>query len=255
MTLFNELVAFLSESANWSGSRGIPVRIGEHVLYTVVALAAAFAVAFPIGLLIGHTGRGAFLAINIGNAARAVPTFGVLILVVLLAGLGFLPVLVALVILGIPPILTSTYAGIRGVEGSTVIAARSMGMTERNMLLKVELPIALPTVIAGLRSATLQIVSTATIAAYVALGGLGRFVIDGQQQRDYGKMAAGAVLVAALAIAFDLLWGLVDRIVVSPGVSGRLPRTRRARDADSPPQTTGDITTDPPTREPAGRPT
>lgn len=225
MTLLDALLAFLSEPENWEGSRGIPMRVVEHVVYTAIALGVAFAIAFPIGLLIGHTGRGALLAINLGNAARAVPTFGVLLLVVLLVGIGFLPALVALVIIGIPPILTSTYAGIRGVDGSTVIAARGMGMTESTMLLRVELPIALPTVIAGLRSATLQLVSTATIAAYVTLGGLGRFVIDGLGQRDYGEMAAGAVFVAILAIVLDVMWILLGRVAVSPGVSGRSRRT------------------------------
>lgn len=245
MTLLQALLEFFSDAGNWSGSRGIPVRVLEHVLYTAAALATAFAIAFPVGLLIGHTGRGALLAINAGNAARAVPTFGVLILVVLLAGIGFLPVLVALVIIGIPPILTSTYAGVRGVEGSTVVAARGMGMTEATMLWRVELPIALPTVIAGLRSATLQIVSTATIAAYVALGGLGRFVIDGLGQRDYGKMAGGAVLVALLAIVLDAGWVLIGRLAVSPGVSGRLRRTPktarfRPRTTAASASTTGD---------------
>lgn len=227
MTLIDALLEFLSDPTNWTGSRGIPVRIVEHLVYTFIALAVAFAFAFPVGLLIGHTGRGALLAINVGNSARAIPTFGVLLLVVLLAGIGFLPALVALVIIGIPPILTSTYAGIRAVEGSTVTAARGMGMTESGMLLRVELPIALPTVIAGLRSATLQVVSTATIAAYVSLGGLGRFVIDGLGQRDYGEMAAGAVFVAIVAILLDAMWLLLGRVVVSPGVSGRLRRTSR----------------------------
>jgi osmoprotectant transport system permease protein len=229
MTLINELAAFFADPANWSGPAGIPARVLEHLLYTLAALAVAFAIAFPVGLLIGHTGRGALLAINLGNAARAIPTFGVLILVVLVAGLGFLPVLVALVILGIPPILTATYAGIRNVEGATIVAARGMGMTELGLLRGVELPIALPTVIAGLRSALLQIVSTATLAAYVALGGLGRFVIDGLAQHDYGKMAAGAVLVAALAILLDTCLVLVGRMIVSPGVSGRLRRTRTVK--------------------------
>ncbi|HET7328427.1 MAG TPA: ABC transporter permease [Nocardioidaceae bacterium] len=239
MTLIDALLQFLSDPMNWSGSRGIPVRIVEHLLYTFVALGVAFAIAFPVGLLIGHTGRGAVVTINVGNAARAVPTFGMLLLVVLLAGIGFLPALIALVIIGIPPILTSTYAGIRGVEGSTVTAARGMGMTESGMLLRVELPIALPTVIAGLRSATLQIVSTATIAAYVSLGGLGRFVIDGLGQRDYGEMAAGAVFVAILAIVLDVVWVLLSKVAVSPGVSGRLgkiPKTagRTTRSATEP---------------------
>ncbi|HET6687175.1 MAG TPA: ABC transporter permease [Jiangellaceae bacterium] len=236
VTLLNELASFLSDPANWSGPNGIPVRVLQHLVYTALALAGAFLIAFPVGLLIGHTGRGAYIAINLGNAARAIPTFGVLILAVMLAGIGLVPVLVALIILGVPPILTSTYAGIRSVDGSTVLAARGMGMTELELLRGVELPIALPTVIAGVRSATLQIVSTATLAAYVALGGLGRYVIDGLAQRDYGKMASGAVLVAILAILLDFMLVAVGRVAVSPGVSGRVRRTSVTSSAPTPTQ-------------------
>ncbi len=229
MTLWQALVDFFTDPMSWSGSSGIPTRMWEHLLYTAAAVGLAAAIAIPIGLLIGHTGRLAFLAINMGNAARALPTFGVLILAVLLAGIGFLPVLVALVILGIPPILTATYAGVQGVDRSTVNAARGMGMTESETLLRVELPIALPTIIDGLRSATLQVVSTATIAAYVALGGLGRYVIDGLRQDEYGMMAGGALLVAVLAIVLDVLWVLAARWSVSPGVSGRLGGARPSK--------------------------
>jgi osmoprotectant transport system permease protein len=233
VSLWAELAAFFADSTNWSGSDGIPVRLVEHVYYTGIALSIAALIALPTGMLIGHTGRGAFLAINLGNAARSFPTFGLLILVVLLVGLNITPVLVALVILGIPPILTATYAGIQGVDDATVIAARGMGMTEVDMLLRVETPVALPVILSGVRSATLQIVSTATIAAYVAFGGFGRYVVDGLSSQDYGEMLAGAVLVAALAIVLDIVFWLAGRVAVSPGVSRRFSQTERRPTAEA----------------------
>ena len=145
---------------------GIGNRILQHLWYTFAALGIAAVIALPVGLRIGHTRRGAFLAINLGNAARALPSLGLLMLAVLLTDrIGFLPVLIALVVLGIPPILASTYAGVSGVDPATIDAARGMGMTGREILTKVEIPIAMPLIISGLRGATLQIVSTATIAA------------------------------------------------------------------------------------------
>lgn len=210
---------YLTDSFNWSGPEGITARILQHIWYTVAALALAAAIALPIGLRIGHTRRGAFVAINLGNAARALPSLGLLMLAVLLTDqIGFLPVLIALVALGIPPILTSTYAGLSGVDPATIDAARGMGMTGREILTKVEIPIAMPLIISGLRSATLQIVSTATIAALVSLGGLGRYVVDGLKLRDFPQMFSGALLVALLAIALDLLFALAARVTVSKGL-------------------------------------
>ncbi|TCM51185.1 ABC transporter permease [Kribbella sp. VKM Ac-2568] len=210
---------YLTDSFNWSGPEGITARILQHIWYTVAALGLATAIALPVGLWIGHTRRGAFLAINTGNAARALPSLGLLMLAVLITDqIGFLPVLIALVALGIPPILTSTYAGLSGVDPATIDAARGMGMTGREILTKVEIPIALPLIISGLRGATLQIVSTATIAALVSLGGLGRYVVDGLKLRDFPQMFTGALLVALLAIALDLLFALVGRLTVSKGL-------------------------------------
>jgi osmoprotectant transport system permease protein len=212
---------FLSDPAHWTGPSGIPVRVLEHLWYTALTLAIAVGIALPIGLLIGHTNRAAFLVINLGNAARSLPTLGVLIIVVLTTGLGLTPALVALVALAVPPILTATYAGIRAVDPLVVDAARGMGMTPPQVLFRAEVPVALPVIMSGLRSATLQVIATATIAAYVALGGLGRFVIDGLSVRSYGEMVTGAVLVALLAITVDAALAAVQRLIVSPGVSGR----------------------------------
>jgi osmoprotectant transport system permease protein len=228
MNILDQLIEFLSDPAHWSGPAGIPTRLLEHLQYTGLALLVATAIALPVGLIIGHTGKGAFLAINAANAARSLPTLGLLTLVVLIAGIGITPVLVALVALAIPPILTATYAGIRSVEPEITDAARGMGMKEHQVLLKAELPVAMPLVISGLRSATLQVVATATIAAFVALGGLGRFLIDGLAVLDYSEMLAGAVLVALLAIVLDGVFAVLRRLVVSDGLTGRVRRATTA---------------------------
>ncbi|WP_329482783.1 ABC transporter permease [Kribbella sp. NBC_01484] len=213
---------YLTDSYNWSGNEGIWARIVQHLWYTFAALGLSAVIALPIGLRIGHTRRGAFLAINLGNAARALPSLGLLMIAVLLTNdIGFLPVLIALVALGIPPILASTYAGVSGVDPATIDAARGMGMTGREILTKVEIPIALPLIISGLRSATLQIVSTATIAALVSLGGLGRYVVDGLKLRDFPQMFTGALLVALLAIGLDAIFAAISRLTVSEGLKAR----------------------------------
>jgi osmoprotectant transport system permease protein len=214
-------VDYVSDPNTWTGDTGLLARIAEHAGYTVLSLAVAALIALPIGLLIGHTNRGSFLALNIANAARALPSTGLLIFLALAIAIGVLPAIVALVVLGVPPILASTYAGIRNVDPDTVDAAVGMGMTGQEVLWKVEVPIALPLVFSGLRAATLQIVSTATIAAVVALGGLGRPLLDNLQLRNYPEAMTAALLVAALAVAFDLFFAVVTRGVVSPGVRGR----------------------------------
>ena len=230
---------FLGRGANWSGPDGIPTRIAEHLQYTFLALLFVCAIALPLGLYVGHTGRGSVAIAGSANVLRALPDFGLLVYIVLLisgslpAQLAYLlPSVIVLVILGIPAVLSATYAGVQGVDPAARDAARGMGMTGRQVLWQVEVPNALPLIISGIRASMLQIVATATIAAYVSLGGLGRFIIDGQSQRDYSQMAAGAVLVGALAIVLDLLASGIQRLVVSPGVSGRFrsagPRRRPA---------------------------
>jgi len=220
--------AYLLDGDKWAGSgASIPERLLQHTSYTLVTLLISAAIALPVGLLIGHTNRGAFLAINIGNAGRALPTFGLLSLMVALIGIGTVPVLVALVVLAVPPILSSTYAGIRSVDPSAVNAAIGMGMRPVQVLFKAEVPMALPLIIGGLRSALLQVCATATVAAYVGFGGLGRFLIDGLSTNDYAQVFAGAVLVALLAIALDLLSAGAQRALVSPGVRARSGRTGR----------------------------
>ena len=228
---------YLGNGSHWSGPEGVPARVVEHLEYTFLALVFVRLIALPLGLFVGHTGRGSVAIAGTANALRALPDFGLLVYVVLLisgrlpAGLAYLlPSVLVLVILGIPAVLSATYAGIQAVDPAARDAAKGMGMTGSQVLWRVEVPNALPLILSGVRSSMLQIVATATIAAYVSLGGLGRFIIDGQSQRDYSQMAAGAVLVGLLAIVLDLLVAGIQRLVVSPGVTGRFrtagPRRR-----------------------------
>ncbi|MEU6218729.1 ABC transporter permease [Streptomyces sp. NPDC047022] len=218
MNVLNFIHAFFSDSAHWHGYDGIPTRLREHIQYCLEALALAAAIGLPVGLLTGHYGRGGNVLALIASAGRALPTFGLLVLMTLLVGFGMAPVMVPLVVLAVPPILVTTYEAVRSVDPSPVDAARGMGMSESRILFQVELPVALLLILGGLRSAAVQIVSTATIAAYIGLGGLGRYIIDGLYQRDYEKVVGGATLVATLALATLAVFWAVARAAVSPGV-------------------------------------
>ncbi|GHH70981.1 ABC transporter permease [Streptomyces sulfonofaciens] len=221
MNVFHFVQAFFSDGAHWHGYDGIPRRMVEHLQYSAAALGVAAAIALPIGLVTGHTGRGGNALAFVATAARALPSFGLLVLMFVLMGLSILPVMIPLVVLAVPPILVTTYEAVRNVDASPVDAARGMGMHPAKILFQVELPVALPLILSGLRSAAIQIVSTATIAAYVSLGGLGRYIVDGLYQRDYEKVVGGAALVAALALLVLGLFWAVGRAVVSPGVRRR----------------------------------
>jgi osmoprotectant transport system permease protein len=230
-------LSFLVDPASWTGGQGIPARLVEHLGYTALTLLIAVVIAVPLGAWIGHTGRGGFLVVGLANGLRALPTLGLLVLIVGATGLGLLGPITALVILAVPPILAGAYAGVRNVDPAVVDAARGMGMREREVLLGVELPNALPLIIGGIRSSVLQVISTATIAAYVALGGLGRFIIDGLAVRDYPQMIAGSLLVALLAIVADLLLAALQKLLVSPGLRAA-PRARRQRPVSIPDRST-----------------
>ncbi|MDQ2757755.1 MAG: ABC transporter permease [Actinomycetota bacterium] len=224
--MIGAIIVWLTDSAH---AADIGRRLLEHLQYTLVAVVVAALVAVPLGLWIGHTGRGKVLVVTLAGSARAIPTLGLLYFVVLFLGprLGgdlafYLPNELVLVVLAIPPILSGVYAGIDEVDPGACDAAKGMGMRGLEVLRKVEVPNALPLMFSGLRSAFLQVIATATIAATAGLGGLGRFLIDGLSVRDYTQMASGAVLVALLAIVIDLVLAAVQRVVVSPGVSGRV---------------------------------
>ncbi|MFB7503844.1 ABC transporter permease [Streptomyces broussonetiae] len=212
-TLLKNLGTWLTSSAQWTGPDGIAHRLAEHLQYSLLATLIAAAIGLPLGLLIGHTGKGAFLAINLASFGRALPTVGLVVLVFLAGGLSMLPVYVALVALAVPAIVTNTYAGMTAVDPDVKDAARGQGMRGHQVLCQVELPLALPLIMTGLRLALIQVVATATIAAYVSFGGLGRYVFDGLAQRDLVQVLGGAVLVAAVAVVLDVALAGLQRFL------------------------------------------
>jgi osmoprotectant transport system permease protein len=245
---------WLTTASNWSGQHGLLVSIREHVVYTVIAVVLAGLFAIPVGLVLGHTGRGGFAVAGVANAVRAVPAFGLMILLYVLVspkinfhgGIGwlvprgalgsFIPIEAMLVVLAVPPILVNTYAGVQAVDPAARDAARGMGMTGRQVVTSVELPVALPLVLAGVRSAVLQVIATATIAGYLPfLGGLGyQIFINGLPQINntkvgYPAMLGAAVIVALLAVVAELLLLGVQKLIVSPGLTGSYRLKRRGR--------------------------
>jgi len=223
VTFLFDVIAWLTAPEHWAGSNGIPTRIAEHLLLSGTTAVVAVLIALPIGVWCGHTGRGGFLAINIANLGRALPSLALLALMLPVAlslklGLGFWPTFFALVPLGIPPVLTNSYVAIREVDRDIIEAARGMGLREGQVLRQVELPIGAPLIIAGVRNAAVAIVATATLGALVAGGGLGRYIVDGLALQEYPRLFVGALLVALLSIAVELVFGALERLVVSAGI-------------------------------------
>jgi osmoprotectant transport system permease protein len=228
-----DIMGFFSDPANWDGPRGIPWRMVEHVLLSGLAILIATGIGLPVGLYIGHTGRGASLAINLANIGRAVPSYAILVMVLPVAlalapvigyppslGLNFLPIIVAMTLLAIPPILVNSYAGLRSVDRDLIEAGRGMGLRESEILRRIEVPLASPIIIGGIRTATLQVIATLTIGAILSGGGLGRFIFDGLNQGLAGRASiyAGAILVTLLAVGVDLVLALVQRMLIPRGL-------------------------------------
>jgi osmoprotectant transport system permease protein len=211
---------WLTSSAQWHGDDGIPNRLAEHLMYSGLSLLFATLIGLSLGLLVGHTGRGAFAVASVANFARAIPTFGLVVLVVTVVGISVTPVLIALTALAIPPILINTFEGIRGADADTKDAARGMGMTGWEVLWKVEIPMALPLILLGLRVAAIQIVATATVAAYPGLGGLGRYIVDGLSRNDYQLVIGGSAVIVILALVVQVVFTVLRRVIVSPGLLG-----------------------------------
>ena len=225
---------WLTDPANWQGAAGIPTRIVEHLGYTGLTLAISLAIAVPIGLYVGHTGRGRVIVVSMAGMLRALPTLGIMTLFALIATstLSLMPAIWSLVLLAVPPILTGVYAGISAVDRDLVDSARAMGMREAQLLFGVEVPNGLPVMLGGLRSAVLQVVSTVAVVAFISLGGLGRFIIDGLAVQDYGQVLGGAVVIAVVAIALDGILALLQRTVVSPGLrKGKSTREQQPTEA------------------------
>jgi|SRR5215210_4940653 len=238
MSFLGDVVDWFRDGSHWSGNDGVIHRLAEHVQISLVSIVIAALIALPIGIVLGHLRRGGLLAINVSNVGRALPSFALLILLVqvfgigdppgLLAFTGSLPTLIALVALAVPPMLTNAYVGMNDVDNDVREVARGMGMSGSQQLTRAELPIAMPLIMAGVRTAAVAVVATAALAAYIGWGGLGRYIIDGLSTQDYVQVFAGAVLVALLSIVFELVLASVQRALVSPGL--RVGRERIARD-------------------------
>ena len=213
MNLFLEALGWLFARENWGGAGGILSRLQQHLYFTLAVVAVACVLALPAGVAIGHTRRGVAVVPMITASARALPTLGLLTLVGLWSGLGLVAPFCALLVLAIPPMLAGAYAGITSAEPVTVDAARAIGLSSWQVLTQVELPAAVPLLLEGLRSTTLQVVATATLAAYTADVGLGRFLFAGLKTRDYAQMIGGALLVVVLALILDLLLVQAKRLI------------------------------------------
>jgi osmoprotectant transport system permease protein len=231
MNLFTDALAWLFSPERLQGQYALPVLLSQHLLYTVISVVVAAAIALPAGWLIGHTGKGREIAVAISGAARAVPSFGLLVLLVLLLGVLRTPLaaVITFVLLAIPSLLAGAYTGFEAIDRRTIDAARAVGMTEWQIFTKVELPLGMPLLVGGIRSALLQVIATVTIGAYVNLGGLGWPIIQGIPLRRFDQVLAGALLVAVLALIVDLLLAVLQRAVVPVGIRSSDP----ASDSDS----------------------
>jgi osmoprotectant transport system permease protein len=223
MTLLIDGLRWFTDPAHYQGSDAVQTRIIEHLELSGLGVFVAAAIALPIGLYLGHTGRLGFVAVNVANVGRALPSLALLAFALPLSfslglGLGFWPTLISLVPLAVPPMLTNAYVGTRAVDRDVIESARGMGMGELGILRRIEIPLALPLVLAGMRTSAVNVVATATLGALVAGGGLGRYIVDGLGLQEYDRLFAGALLVALLAIAVEVLFGTFERRATSPGL-------------------------------------
>lgn len=211
---------WFTDPANWTGYNGIPIRTWEQIEISFWAMAIALVIAMPIALILGHQRRGIFLATNVGNIGRAIPTLGVLTILASISeiGIGNFAAILALALFAIPPLLTNTFAGIASVDDEVLDAAKGIGMGGFRILSRVELPLALPLIAAGIRTATVQVVATASLAALVGSGGLGRYVVDGYSLQDNTLIIAGAILTALIAVLADLILGFIERRITPKGL-------------------------------------
>ena len=224
MTLLGDVARWFADPANWQGPHGIPVRVLEHIELSGLAVVVAVAIAMPVALYLGHVGRGGFIAINVANIGRALPSlallaFGLIIAISVGLGLGFWPTMFALVPLAIPPIVTNTFVAVRQVDRDVVDAARGLGLAERQILARIEVPLGLPLMLDGIRTAAVNVVATATLGALVAGGALGRFIVDGFALREYDQLVGGALLVALLAIVTEITFGALARASAPRGMT------------------------------------
>jgi osmoprotectant transport system permease protein len=218
VSILERVAQWFTNPAHWSGSDGIPTRLLQHVQLSAEAVAIGAAIALPVGILLGHYGKFGNVAMNISNVGRAIPSFALLVLAFQVFGLGDAPIIIALTALAIPPMVTNSYVAMREVDPDIKEAARGMGYRELPQILRVELPLAVPLLMAGIRTSAVQVVATATLAALIAGGGFGRYIIDGLAQFDYTKLVAGAILVALLALATEASLAGLERLLVPRGI-------------------------------------
>jgi len=226
MTLLGDVVRWFADPAHYQGSDAVQTRILEHLEVSGLAVLVGVLIALPLGLYLGHTGRFGFVAMNVANIGRAIPSLAAIALAIPIAGtllgvangLGFWPTFLALIPLAVPPVLTNAYVAVRGVDRDVTEAARGMGLGEAGILRGIELPLALPLILAGIRTAAVNVVATATLGALVAFGGLGRYIVDGLALQEFDRLFAGALLVALLAIGVEVAFGTFERAAVSPGI-------------------------------------
>ena len=230
MNFLSETATWLTNPVNWDGPNGIPARLAEHLEISVVVMIVAIAIALPVGLFIGDARRGATLAVGLANIGRAVPTFAMMGIIAPFTqaidpgnGFGLYPTILAMIILAIPPILVNTYAGVSEVDRDLVEAARGMGFRGGGVLRDIDIPLALPVIVGGIRSAAVQVIATTTLGAIFGIGGLGRFVVDGIAQNDDGMLFGGVVLVAALALVVEGVFAVLQRLATSRGLRTRPP--------------------------------
>ena len=224
LATIQDVAIWLTDPAHWTGPDGIPTRLWEHLTLSIAAVVVALIVALPIGLFIGHTRRGEVMAINLANIARAIPSYAVMVMALPLTlaldprnGLTTYPILIAMILLAIVPILVNASAGVRDIDPELVEAARGMGLREGEILRQVELPLALPVIVGGVRTSAVQVVATVALGAILGYGGLGRYLIDGIARREYDRLWAGVVLIALLSIATELVLSGLERRLSSPG--------------------------------------
>jgi len=226
MNLLGDVARWFTDPAHYQGVDAVQTRILEHLEVSGLAVLMGILVALPLGLYLGHTGRFAFVAVNVANIGRAIPSLAAIALAIPIAGtllgvqngLGFWPTFLALIPLAVPPILTNAYVAVRGVDRDVIEAARGMGVSEAGILRRIEVPLALPLILAGIRTAAVNVIATATLGALVAFGGLGRYIVDGLALQEYDRLFAGALLVAVLAIAVEVALSTFERAAVSPGI-------------------------------------
>jgi osmoprotectant transport system permease protein len=225
MEVIPGIARWFADPAHWQGRAGVPARILEHLVMSASALVVAGVIGLAVGIWVGHTRRWAGIAVNVANIGRALPTIAVMAIVLPVTaafdrenGFKVYPAVIGLIVLAIPPILVNGYAGVSAVDGDIVEAGRAMGMRGRQVLWNVEIPLAMPVIVTGLRSATSQVIATATLAALFGGPGLGRYLVEGYAQRDYPMMFAGVILVGALFLLIEAGFGMAERLLTPAGI-------------------------------------